>query len=206
RRRFFLVGLDQVHLDHFRVLEQGTVTKLAPDAPVEAGQELELKLGEVGLYDARAGVGKVDGIDVTVAEAAKLVGKKVRVRITAVQEGGAYAELVDAVEQHEPPITAEGEAEKPTRAPRAKKAVAEEAAAADAEADTETEAGEEAPGPAGAAPAEPLALPAEEPEQKAPAPVIHVPERHLGEPSEDGATPAPTRKRTRRGTRGGRNR
>jgi len=233
RRRFFLVGLDQVHLDHFRVLEQGTVAKLAPDAPVEAGQELELKLGEVGLYDAHAGVGKVDGIDVTVAEAAKLVGKKVRVRITAVQEGGAYAELVDAVEQHEPPITAEGEAEKPTRAPRAKKAVAEEAAAADAEADTETEAGEEAPGaprkrtrrgsrggrnrrkktaaaaaaePAGAAPAEPLALPAEEPEQKAPAPVIHVPERDLGEPSEDGATPAPTRKRTRRGTRGGRNR
>jgi len=126
KRRFFLAGLDRVHLDHFRVLEQGTVAKLQPEAPVEAGQELELKLGEVGLYDPHAGVGKLDGLDVVVAEAAKLVGKKVRVRITAVQEGAAYAELLDGVDQRELPITAEAEAEKPTRASRAKKAAADE--------------------------------------------------------------------------------
>ena len=62
KRRFFLVGIEDVHLDHMRLLEQGTVEKLAPDAPVEVGEELELKLGEVGLHDARAGVGKVKGI------------------------------------------------------------------------------------------------------------------------------------------------
>src|SRR5206468_1582802 len=30
KRRFFLVGKDDIHLDHFRELEQGTVEKLAP--------------------------------------------------------------------------------------------------------------------------------------------------------------------------------
>jgi ribonuclease G len=42
RRRFFFVGVDDVHLDHVRLIEQGTVEKLAPAAPVEAGEELEL--------------------------------------------------------------------------------------------------------------------------------------------------------------------
>ena len=124
KRRFFLVGVDGVHLDHFRVLEQGTVEKLAPVAPVEAGQEIELKLGEVGLYDPQAGVATVDGIDVSVAGAAKLVGKKVRAQVTAVLEGVAYAELLDGLVKVEPPITAEAEAEKPTRARRAPKAAA----------------------------------------------------------------------------------
>ena len=114
--RFFLVGVDGVHLDHFRVLEQGTVEQLAPAAPVEVGQELELKLGQVGLYDPHAGVATVDGIDVSVAGAAKLVGKKVHAQVTAVLEGVAYAELLDGLVKVDPPITAEAEAEKPTRA------------------------------------------------------------------------------------------
>ena len=65
KRRFFLVGKDGEHLDHFRVLDQGTLEKVAPKLPVDVGQELELKLGEVGLYDAHAGVGKVEDIDVS---------------------------------------------------------------------------------------------------------------------------------------------
>src|SRR5437762_2111680 len=115
KRNFFFVGLEVVHLDHFRVLDRGDVARMAPKAPVEVGQELELKLGEVGLHDPHAGVGKVKDFDVVVAGAAKLVGKKVKVRVGAVMEGVAYAEPVgaDAVES---PITAEDEAEKPTRA------------------------------------------------------------------------------------------
>ena len=70
KRVFFLVGKDGEHLDHFKVLEQGTLEKVAPKVPVEVGQELELKLGEVGLYDAHAGVAKVDDIDVVVGDAA----------------------------------------------------------------------------------------------------------------------------------------
>jgi ribonuclease G len=118
KRDFFFVGIEDVHLDHFRVLDRGDVARLEAKAPVHVGQELELKLGEVGLYDPHAGVGKVKDFDVVVAGAATLVGKKVKVRIGAVMEGVAYAERVDAAKA-EGPITAEAEAERPTRARKA---------------------------------------------------------------------------------------
>ncbi len=118
KRRFFLVGIDDVHLDHFTVLGQGLVEKLAPAVPVEVGQELELKLVEIGLHDGNAGVGKVNGYDISVGRSAKLVGKKVQVRVTAVMDGIGYAERIDAADESELPITAEAEAERPTRAPR----------------------------------------------------------------------------------------
>ena len=152
KRRFFFVGVENVHLDHMRVIDQGTVEKLAPSAPVEPGQELELKLGEVGLHDPRAGAGKVKGFEVVVAGAAKLVGKRVRVRITAVLEDVAYAVLTTVQEGATVPITAEAEAEKPTRAKRPSKAAADADAEVDedagvdvdAEADIEAEAEAEA--------------------------------------------------------------
>ena len=40
-------------LDHSAVLAQGKLEKLRPSAPVAEGAELELKLGEVGLHDAQ---------------------------------------------------------------------------------------------------------------------------------------------------------
>ena len=126
KRRFFFVGLDDVHSDHLRVLEQGTVEKLAPTAPVEIGQRIELKLGEVGLHDGHAGAGKVKGFEVVVAEAARLVGKKVEVEIVAVMDEVAYAVLVGSGEAAAP-ITAEAEAEKPTRTRRAIPSTASEA-------------------------------------------------------------------------------
>jgi len=234
KRRFFLVGKEGEHLDHFRVLDQGTLDKVAPKAPVEAGQELDVKLGEVGLYDPDAGVGKVDeSFDVVVGDAAKLVGKKVRARVIEFGEGLAWAELVAPVAQAEAPLTAEAEAERPTRARRAApKAEAEvEPEAVDEEPDAEEaeEAVEGAPATASAkrktrrgsrggrnrkkktataaapAPSSNGAEPEPEPDagasEEAPAePVIHVPERAEGEPGEA------TKKRTRRGSRGGRNR
>src|SRR5262249_52463015 len=82
-------------------------------------------------HDIGAGVGKLDGLSISVADASKLVGKKVKVRIERVLNGTAYATLVQTAAQAakmvEGPITAESEAEKPTRAPRKKKV--EEAAA-----------------------------------------------------------------------------
>jgi ribonuclease G len=118
RRRFFLVGIDDVHLDHFHLLDRGTVEKLASAAPFEVGQEVDVKLGEIGLYDSTAGVGKLKGYEITVGNAASLVGKKVRVRLTAVMDGIAYAERVAAAGESELPITAEAEAERPTRTSR----------------------------------------------------------------------------------------
>src|SRR5205807_4483520 len=125
RRRFYLVGKEGAHVDHFLVLAEGKRDQLAVDAPVEEGAEVRVELGELGLHDVNAGVGKLDGYDVCVADAAKLVGKKVKVRIERVLDGVAYATLVAAGASAEGPITAEQEAERPTRAPK-KAIVAEE--------------------------------------------------------------------------------
>jgi ribonuclease G len=176
KRRFFLVGKEGEHLDHFKVLDQGTLEKLAPSLPVDVGQEVEVKLGEVGLHDSHAGVGKLDDVDIVVGGAAKLVGKKVTARITALADGLAWAELLNPAENVDEPLTAEGEAERPTRAKKstAPKKVEPEIAE-EPEVETEVEADVDAD--------------AEE------------------EPAEDAAEPAaPAKKKTRRGSRGGRNR
>ncbi len=183
RRRFFLVPVasenGHVHLDHFEVLGQGKLEALQPTGPVEEGASLELKLVEVGLYDANAGVGKVDGAEVVVSGAAKLVGKKVSVTVGRVLEGTAYASLADTAEPATP-ITFEAEAEKPTRAPSRKKApVKDVSSAAPIEADTEVE-------------------PVVEDEADE-----HDELEPVGAADGDGQ---PKKKRTRRGTRGGRGR
>jgi ribonuclease G len=229
RRRFYIVGKEDTHLDHFLVLEEGKRDDLAPEAPVAEGAKVQVTLGEVGLHDSTVGVGKVDGLDVSVAGAAKLVGKKVNVEIERVLDGTAYATLVARSADGEQPITAEGEAEKPTRRAPAKKAEVE------AEADTGTETAEpetaepeegERPkkktrrgsrgGRGRKKPATNGAAPLEAPVEAK----IHVPDPELGseasesEPSSsngDAAEAADTeapkpKKKTRRGTRGGRNR
>ena len=180
-----------MHLDHFRVLGQGTVEKLAPEAPVEVGQELELKLGELGLHDPSAGVGKVNGYDISVGGAAKLVGKKVRVRVTAVMDGIGYAERVGADAESELPITAEGEAERPTRARRRTKsqedrcARRDDDAVEDASTRTRSRRGGE-PGEAGA----PQARAREEGSRRGRG-------RGAGEDAEDGAGEGASRSRAR---------
>jgi ribonuclease G len=115
RRRFYLQPKEDTHLDHFLVLTEGKREELAPAAPVAEGAKLDVKLVEVGLHDPGAGVGKVDGFDVCVADAARQVGKKVRIQVERVLDGVAYGTLVSRAAVPEAPITAEGEAEKPTR-------------------------------------------------------------------------------------------
>ena len=119
RKRFYLTpaeGNGHVHLDHLQVLAEGKRDDLAPHSPVAEEAELDLKLVEVDRHDAGSAVGKVDGLEVVVADAAKLVGKKAKVRVGRVLDAAAYAELVTA-EAPDAPITFESEAEKPTRAP-----------------------------------------------------------------------------------------
>jgi ribonuclease G len=177
KRRFFLQLKDGIHNDHFAVVGEGTIEKLKPQAPVEEGAEVELKLVEVGLHDPTAAVAKLDGLAVNVAGASKLVGKKVSVRVHRVLNGTAYATLVDQTEV-EAPITAEREAEKPTRASRAKTAPKPKADAKPA-AEAEQVAEEE--------PVEAVAEETEEAE---------------AEPEAE----AKPKKKTRRGSRGGRRR
>jgi ribonuclease G len=191
RRRFFLETTDQRHgVDHLAVLAEGKVEDLQPKAPVSEGEERELKLVEVGLHDPGAAVGKVDGYDVCVAGAAKAVGKKARVRVERVLAGSAYATWLDApgaAGAGAAPLTAEAEAEKPTRAPRARKATGDAAAAVEA-AETETDELE----------------PAAEDEVAA---EVEVPGEGIEVVAADaGETAAAAKKRTRRGSRGGRGR
>jgi ribonuclease G len=165
RRRFFLVAKDDVHLDHFLVLEQGKLETVAPDAPFAEGATLEVQPVEVGLHDPQSAVAKLDGYDIVVAGAAKLVGKKVKARVERVLPDAAYATVVSAAKGAAAPITAESEAEKPTRKPSSAKT---DGAVTEAETDTEAETA-------------------------------------TLEAAEDGAEGEP-KKRTRRGSRGGRRR
>jgi ribonuclease G len=167
RRRFFLIPAHEnghVHLDHLEVLGQGKLDAIRPEAPVEEGDTVEVKLVEVGLHDPTAGVGKIGGdYEVVVAGASKLVGKKVKATVGRALDGVAYAALIDEAAPVVAPITFEAEAEKPTRAARGKKEV--EAPTEDVEDITEEETGVEV---------------------------------------EAVADSEPKKKRTRRGTRGGR--
>jgi predicted RNA-binding protein with TRAM domain len=208
KRRFFLEGKAGVPVDHFHVLAQGKLADIAPKAPVEEGAELRVALVEVGLHDVDAGIGKLDGLSVCVADASKLVGKKVKVRIERVLDGTAYATLVQpAAKVAEGPITAESEAEKPTRAPRKKKPAEKSAPEAEAPevpmvevepaAEETPEVGEEPPKPAAQRPVR-ASGPGEGARGNR--------EVSTGEQEGDGAEEAPKRKRTRRGSRGGRGR
>ena len=180
KKRFFLEGRPQTHLDHFVVLSEGKLADLAPAAPVAEDSEVTLQLVEVDRHDAAAAVGKVDGLDVVVADAAGLVGKRLKVRIERVLDGRAYAVLIRKTKDAPEPLTAEGEAEKPTRKPPARKggATAKETESVEAEATAVVD--------------EPEADEAEGPPE-------------AEEQSEAEEAPKP-KKRTRRGSRGGRNR
>src|SRR5207253_3756744 len=124
KKRFFLEPNEGVHSDHLAVLEEGKLTDLQPEALVAEGAEVRLELVEIGRYDAQAGVGKVDGLNVVVGDAAGMIGKKVKARVERVLDGVGYATLVETAAQRKAalePLTAESEAEKPTRKPPARK-------------------------------------------------------------------------------------
>jgi ribonuclease G len=186
KKRFFIDGKTALPLEHFNVVAEGKLADLAPVGPVAEGEEVRVELVEVGRHDLAAAVAKLDGHALVVSDAAKLVGKKVKVRVDRVLDGMAYASLVTPAKASagDGPITAEAEAEKPTRAPRRKKPDEPAAKAAQFES---------APEPAAEADADVEAV--AEPEQAVETPA-----------AEGAAGKEKPKKKTRRGTRGGRNR
>ena len=190
RRRFFLVpalGNGHVHLDHVELVRQGKLDTVRPAAPVADGDEIELKLVEVGLHDSSAGVGKLDGgYEVVVAGASKLVGKKVKASVGRALQGTAFATLADSPGVAASPITFEAEAEKPMRASRSKKetAVVEDTVGLDEPLSDEVEDLEDLEDLEDIEDIEDIAA-------------------EVGAATTDGQ---PKKKRTRRGTRGGRSR
>jgi ribonuclease G len=182
KRRFLIVPREDVPTDHFEVLGKGTLESLVDKAQVAEGSNRELKLVEVGLHDVTAGVGRIDGLTVIVGDAAGFIGKKAKVRIERVVDGIAYATLRDGAAKPEAPITAEGEAEKPTRKPPAKKGQTPDPVEAEAE-----------PGAAELEAEEKPELEAAEPEAEE-------------KDEQEAEAPVKPKKKTRRGSRGGRNR
>ena len=199
KRRFFLVAAEgHAHTDHFSVLAEGKLVDLAPAVDVAEGSTVEIKLGELGRYDATAGAGKLDGLDVLVADAAKLVGKKATVKIGRVLDGQAFATLVTA-EGGAGPITFESEAEKPTRAPAKRKATTAEEGAD--ELDVVEDDSVESSGDA----SEPLVGGAEsDADAEDSSEEGSLDGGAVDAAGTDGVTPV--KKRTRRGSRGGRRR
>jgi ribonuclease G len=187
KRRFLIVSREDVPTDHFEVLGKGTLESLVDKGQVPEGSNRELKLVEVGLHDVTAGVGRIDGLTVIVGGAAGLIGKKAKVRIERVVDGIAYATLRGGAAKPEAPITAEGEAEKPTRKPPAKRGQKPEPGV-EPEAEPEAEV---------AAPEQEAEV--AEPEAEAEAEAEEQPEQ-------EAEAPVKPKKKTRRGSRGGRNR
>jgi ribonuclease G len=188
RRRFYLVPRKDVDVEHFNVVAQGPRSKLAPSNGLEEGAEARIELGEVGLYDAEAGVGRLNGHAVIVGNAAKMVGKKVKVRIERVLDGVAYGSLLTQPGKQAAtvaPVTAELEALKPTRQPRRRK-------------------------PAGAETGD-LAVEEETAEEDVTATAEEIEDETEAETDDatgtaEAADPDKPKRRTRRGSRGGRRR
>ena len=177
KRRFVLEPREGVPHDFFEVLDQGTLEKLQGEAPVAEGAEFQIKLVEVAKHDLRAAMASRDSYTVCVGDAADQVGKSVKVRVERFVDGTAYATLVSKVKDGAEPITAEGQAEKPTRKPPTRRTGGASPKAAEPEVEVQ-EALEEEP----VAPDEP-------------------------EPVAEEAAEKPTpKKKTRRGSRGGRGR
>jgi ribonuclease G len=194
RRRFFIETREDVPAEHFEVLARGPVAKLKPESTLEEGEERQVKLVEVGLHDPTVGVAKEGDVTISVAHAAGMVGKRVKVRIERVPGDTAYAEIIGGPKPAGPPITAEAMAEKPTRARRSKaRPKVEEPVAAEAEV--------EQPVAAEAEVKEPVAAEAEgaDVEEEATEAVEPVAE-------ETPEAEQPKKKKTRRGSRGGRRR
>ncbi|HEX6679871.1 MAG TPA: ribonuclease E/G, partial [Gaiellaceae bacterium] len=187
RRRFVLEPREGVPHDFFEVLGQGTLEKLQGETPVAEGTELQVKLVEVDKHDVQAAMGSRDGYTICVGNAAKMVGKSVKVRIERFVDGTAYASLVSKAQAEAEPITAEGQAEKPTRKPPTRKTAKAEPA-------------EKQPTQKPPAEKEPAKkdLAKKEPAKKEPQPEPVAEEAAAEEPK--------PKKKTRRGSRGGRGR
>ena len=93
-RRFAFKTRPRVSPSHFTLLAEGPAADIDPQAfPVSTGQELELELEEAHLHDENDAIGRLDGYVITVAGAAESVGEKVKVRIEHAGRTSAHAVL-----------------------------------------------------------------------------------------------------------------
>jgi ribonuclease G len=233
-KRFALALREDVAHEHVALLAQGRWDEIEQKGlPLAVGQELMVKL-EPG--DGEDAIGQVDGYSISIAGAVGKIGKRMKIRVVRTTPAGAYAVLTSARRPEPPIVAedlAEAVEEKPKpRRSRARKPAREVAVAEPAEAPEEpagpgveakVEGGPEAPpkkrtrrgsrggrGRRKPAAAEAHAAQPEEELEKKPAEGETAEEAAVdatpaAAESEAGGEAAP-KKRTRRGSRGGRGR
>jgi ribonuclease G len=181
-KQIALKGRQRAAHDHFAVLTEGKAADVEPQAaPVQKGQELRVELEEAHLHAETDAIARLNGYVITVAGAAAHVGEKVAIRIEDVGKTSAHGVLVSE-DGAQAPANGEKPKKKTRRGSRGGRGRKKKPAATT----TATAEG------AGTVVTEPEAAP--EPESAADA-----------EQSETPAAEKP-KKKTRRGTRGGRGR
>jgi len=95
-RMFAFETRDDLSPDHFRLISEGTAAEVGPTAlPVAPGEELELELLETHLHHPDDAIGRLDGYVISVAGAAGRVGETVKARVERATRTVAYAVLAD---------------------------------------------------------------------------------------------------------------
>ncbi|HET9124508.1 MAG TPA: Rne/Rng family ribonuclease [Solirubrobacteraceae bacterium] len=98
---FHFEGSEGLPLDHFAVLLEGErETVLERALPFREGEEVYVEIVEPHMYTAGAGVAKIDGYIISIADATRHVGEKHLVRIEQVGRTEATATLVDPKPPH----------------------------------------------------------------------------------------------------------
>jgi ribonuclease G len=104
-RMFAFETRDDLPADHFRVVAEGTAAKVVPTAlPVAPGDELDVELLETHMHHPEDAIGRLDGYVIAVAGASGRVGETVRARIERATRTVAYAVLADAVAEAPAPL------------------------------------------------------------------------------------------------------
>jgi ribonuclease G len=93
---FHFEGSEGLPLEHFAVLLEGEREEVLERAlPFREGEEVYVEIVEPHMYNAGAGVAKIDGYIISIADATGHVGEKHLVRIEQVGRTEATATLVD---------------------------------------------------------------------------------------------------------------
>jgi ribonuclease G len=182
RKKIALKGRQRAAHDHFVVLTEGKAAEVEPQAaPVQPGEELEVELEAAHLHAETDAIARLNGYVITVAGAAAHVGEKVAIRIEDVGKTSAHGILISE-DGEGPKVNGEKPKRKTrrgSRGGRGRKKRTTTTAGVPATAVAEPEAATEPESPA-------------EPEAK----------QEAGE----AAAEEKPKKKTRRGSRGGRNR
>jgi ribonuclease G len=94
---FHFEGSEGLPLEHFAVLLEGErETVLERALPFREGEEVYVEIVEPHMYTAGAGVAKIDGYIISIADATRHVGEKHLVRIEEVGRTEATATLVES--------------------------------------------------------------------------------------------------------------